>query len=199
MNYEKKIKVQAWVDGQMPAHEAARVADWVETDSEARELAEELRSVKVLLQIGEKPVKVEDSREFYWAQIARRIDSKDTTEPKAEVVGSTTWIEWCQQWLVPVGGLAAIVVMIATAGTQPDAIQSQPNIGGSEVPTLQPPAVLPPSSSAGLAESDASNNEGEVPAEDVDVLNLNIPANANPNLQPGVNERTIPSIENPER
>ena len=67
MNYEKKIKVQAWVDGQMPAHEAARVADWVETDSEARELAEELRSVKVLLQIGEKPVKVEDSRLQRWA------------------------------------------------------------------------------------------------------------------------------------
>ncbi len=197
MNYEKKIKVQAWVDGQMPAHEAARVADWVETDSEARELAEELRSVKVLLQIGEKPVKVEDSREFYWAQIARRIDSKDTTEPKAEVVGSTTWIEWCQQWLVPVGGLAAIVVMIATVGTQPGMVHPT---GGPEADTqnLEPvaPVVFAP---AGQAEPDVSSSEGEVPAEDVDVLNLNVPTDANPNLQPGINERTIPSIENPGR
>ncbi len=197
MNYEKKIKVQAWVDGQMPAHEAARVADWVETDSEARELAEELRSVKVLLQIGEKPVKVEDSREFYWAQIARRIDSKDATDPKADVVGSTTWIEWCQQWLIPVGGLAAIVVMIATVGTQPGMVHPT---GGPEADTqnLEPvaPVVFAP---AGQAEPDVSSSEGEVPAEDVDVLNLNVPTDANPNLQPGINERTIPSIENPER
>ncbi len=197
MNYEKKIKVQAWVDGQMPAHEAARVADWVETDSEARELAEELRSVKVLLQIGEKPVKVEDSREFYWAQIARRIDSKDTTEPKAEVVGSTTWIEWCQQWLVPVGGLAAIVVMIATVGTQPGMVHPT---GGPEADTQNLEPVVPVFfAPAGQAEPDVSSSEGEVPAEDVDVLNLNVPTDANPNLQPGINERTIPSIENPER
>ncbi len=197
MNYEKKIKVQAWVDGQMPAHKAARVAEWVETNSEARELAEELRSVKVLLQIGEKPVKVEDSREFYWAQIARRIDSKDTTEPKADVVGSTTWIEWCQQWLVPVGGLAAIVVMIATVGTQPGMVHPT---GGPEADTQNLEPVVPVFfAPAGQAEPDVSSSEGEVPAEDVDVLNLNIPTDANPNLQPGINERTIPSIENPER
>jgi len=197
MNYEKKIKVQAWVDGQMPAHEAARVAEWVETNSEARELAEELRSVKVLLQIGENPVKVEDSREFYWAQIARRIDSKDTTEPKADVVGSTTWIEWCQQWLVPVGGLAAIVVMIATVGTQPGMVHPT---GGPEADTQNLEPVVPVFfAPAGQAEPDVSSSEGEVPAEDVDVLNLNVPTDANPNLQPGINERTIPSIENPER
>jgi len=197
MNYEKKIKVQAWVDGQMPAHEAARVAEWVETNSEARELAEELRSVKVLLQIGENPVKVEDSREFYWAQIARRIDSKDTTEPKADVVGSTTWIEWCQQWLVPVGGLAAIVVMIATVGTQPGMVHPT---GGPEADTQNLEPVVPVFfAPAGQAEPDVSSSEGEVPAEDVDVLNLNVPTDANPNLQPGINEQTIPSIENPER
>ncbi len=197
MNYEKKIKVQAWVDGQMPAHEAARVADWVETDSEARELAEELRSVKVLLQIGEKPVKVEDSREFYWTQIARRIDSTDMAETKPEVIGSTTWIEWCQQWLVPVGGLAAIVVMIATVGTQPGMVHPT---GGPEADTQNLEPVVPVFfAPAGQAEPDVSSSEGEVPAEDVDVLNLNVPTDANPNLQPGINERTIPSIENPGR
>lgn len=175
------------------------MADWVETDPMARELVEELRNVKVLLQAGEKPIKMEDSREFYWNQIAGRIETMDVAEPQTEAVGSTTWMEWCQQWLIPVGGLAVIVVMIATVGTQPGAVQQLPIDGDENEGTLQrvvPPQITP----AGRAEElNIGNSEGEVPAEDVDVLNLNIPTDANPNLQPGINERTIPSIENPER
>ena len=194
---EKILKLQAWLDGQMPAHEAAQVADWVETDPEARELVEELQRVKVLLQVGEKPLKVEDSREFYWEQIALRIDATDVVEPETEAVVSTAWMEWCRQWLVPVGGLAAIVVMIATVGTQPGIVQPTGEVDAN-TQNLQPvgPPFLAPS---GQAEPDVSNSEGEVSAEDVDVLNLNIPTDANPNLQPGVNERMIPSIENPGR
>ena len=87
--------------------------------------------------------------------------------------------------------------MFATVDMPPGMVQPS---GGLDADTqnLQPvaPSLLAP---AGQAEPDASNSEGEVPAEDVDVLNLNIPTEANPNLQPGINERTIPSIENPER
>ena len=191
------LKLQAWLDGQMPAHEAARVADWVETDSEARELVEELRRVKVLLQVGEKPLKVGGSRGFYWDQIAKRIDAVNVVEHETEAVGSVTWMEWCRQWLVPVGGLAAIVVMIATVATQPGMVQPGGEIDANtqNIQPVDPPLLAP----SGQTEPDVSNSESEVPAEDVDVLNLNIPTDANPNLQPGINERIIPSIENPER
>jgi len=197
MKDEKILKLQAWLDGQMPDHESARIAEWAETDPEARELVEELRRVKVLLQVGEKPLKVEDSREFYWDQIARRIDAMDVAEPETEVEGATAWMEWCRQWLVPVGGLAAIVVMIATVGTQPGVVRpsGEDDANTQSLEPADPPLLAP----AGQTEPDVSNSESEVPAEDVDVLNLNIPTDANPNLQPGINERTIPSIENPER
>jgi hypothetical protein len=106
-------------------------------------------------------------------------------------------MEWCRQWLVPVGGLAAIVVMIATVGTQPGVVRpsGEDDANTQSLEPASPPLLAP----AGQAEPDVSNSESEVPAEDVDVLNLNIPTDANPNLQPGINERTIPSIENPER
>jgi len=197
MKDEKILKLQAWLDGQIPDHESARIAEWAETDPEARELVEELRRVKVLLQVGEKPLKVEDSREFYWDQINRRIDATDVEKPQTESGGPTTWMEWCRQWLVPVGGLAAIVLMIATVDIQPENVQPSGEFdGNTQNPRPVEPLLLAP---VGQAEPDMINSESEVSAEDVDVLNLNIPTDANPNLQPGINERTIPSIENPER
>ena len=198
MENEDRLKLQAWLDGELPTHEAARVADWVEANPSARELAEELRAVKVALQVGEMPVAVEDSREFYWSQISSQIELEKVAEPV--VVEALPWMEWCRQWLVPVGGLAAIVVMIATVGTP----ASDPQIPYSEGDTAAPqepkpstaPALMRSASPAAFTEPNG-NGEGEVPAEDVNVLSL--PSDGNPNLQPSLNERTIPSIENPER
>jgi len=197
MKDEKILKLQAWLDGQMPARESVRVAEWVETDSEARELIAELRDVKMLLQVGEKPLNVEDSRECYWDQISRRIDVTDVGESQTEVVGSTTWMEWCKQWLVPVGGLAAIVVMLATVDTQSGMVQPSSEFDEkTQTPSIVEPLLLAP---AGQTEPGMINSEGDVLAEDVNVLNLNVPVDADPKLQPGMNDQIVPSIENPER
>jgi len=161
-------------------------------------LADELRAVKVALQVGEMPVSVEDSREFYWSQISSQIELEKVAEPV--VVEALPWMEWCRQWLVPVGGLAAIVVMIATVGTP----ANDPQIPYSEGDTAAPqepkpstaPALMRSAPPAAFTEPNG-NGEGEVAAEDVNVLSL--PSDGNPNLQPSLNERTIPSIENPER
>ncbi|MBL67076.1 MAG: hypothetical protein CMO74_01290 [Verrucomicrobiales bacterium] len=197
MDNEERLKLQAWLDGELPTHEAARVADWVEANPAARELAEELGAVKVALRAGELPVAMEDSREFFWSQIASQIEVEEVVEPAA--VEPSPWMEWCRQWLVPVGGLAAIVVMIATVGTP----ASEPQLPQPEGGTVAPPTVNPPAPPAMLRSAPAAftepngNGESEVPAEDVNVLSL--PSDGNPNLQPSLNERTIPSIENPER
>ena len=200
MEHEKRLELQAWLDGELPSHSASLAADWVKTDPVAQELVEELRSVKVLLKDCEKPAKIDDSREFYWNQIDRRIFAIEVAESRTDEVGSNSWMEWCRQWLVPMSGLAAIVLMIATVNTQP--VMVQPQLiegGGGNIQSLQhvdPPKVTPPGRSE---ESTVGNSESEVSAEDVNVLNLNIRTDANPNLSPGINERTIPSIENPER
>ena len=102
MENEDRLKLQAWLDGELPTHEAARVADWVEANPSARELADELRAVKVALQVGEMPVSVEDSREFYWSQISSQIELEKVAEPV--VVEALPWMEWCLngscQWAV---------------------------------------------------------------------------------------------------
>jgi hypothetical protein len=151
----------------------------------------------VILQVGEMPVVMEDSREFYWNQIARRIDATEAVAPQTEAIHGSSWIQLCRQWLVPVGGLAAIVVMISTVDTQPG--ETPAPSSGASVESIQPPQpIVAPRSMPSFAEP-AVNSEREVHAEDVDVLNLIIPADGNPNLQPNLSERTIPSIENPER
>ncbi len=46
MKHEQELKIQAWLDGEMSNHEAARIADWVSRDAEAGELAAELGTVR---------------------------------------------------------------------------------------------------------------------------------------------------------
>ncbi len=200
MQNEDRLKLQAWLDGELPVREASRVSNWVESNPEARELAKELRNVKVIMETGEVPLVMEDSREFYWNQIARRIDATEAVVHQPEAVHASSWMQWCRQWLVPVGGLAAIVVMISNVGTQPGEFQAPASDVGEDVhPSTQPIVAprIPPAVEPSFAEP-VINSEGEVSAEDVNVLNLNIPTDGNPNLQPR-SERTIPSIENPER
>ena len=201
MTDEEKLKLQAWIDGELPLHEESEVSDWIKTNPKAQELCEELSTVKILLNAGEKPIQVENSREFYWDQINRIIEpvSGETHLHKTEIV--SPWMTWCRQWLVPVGGLAAIVMLIVTAEMQPRLSPKIPNnLNGTESPSTQP--VTLPSFKTLVEPSFAEPNgkkEGEIQSEDVNVLIQRIPTDGNLNLNPSINERTIPSIENPDR
>ena len=107
MENEDRLKLQAWLDGELPTHEAARVADWVEANPSARELTEELRAVKVALKVGEMPVSVEDSREFTGAKSParstwRRAPNQWSSRPRlgwsGAVNGSCQWAVWLPSW-----------------------------------------------------------------------------------------------------
>ena len=225
MDNEERLKLQAWLDGELPTHEASRVADWVEANPLARELADELRAVKMALQVGELTVAVEDSREFYWSQTAQRIDAVEVVEPVAEAASALPWMEWCRQWLVPVGGLAAIVMMISQAGLltndpMPEPFTSSPDNDGDlkrgssaegvrgapqkpvSTPTLPDPVIPRTASKPHAFVQKAINGEGE-PDKDsstpVKAHPLNDPNADTLRLLPGQTERTIPNIENPER
>jgi len=201
MTDEEKLKLQAFIDGELPSHEEPEVSDWIKSNPEAQELCEELNTVKILLNAGEKPLQIENTREFYWDQINRIIEpvSGETHLHKAEIV--SPWMTWCRQWLVPVGGLATIVMLIVTAEIQPRPLPEIPNnLRDTESPNTQPVAfprlktLVEPS----FAEPNGKK-EGEIQSEDVNVLIQRIPTDGNPNLNPSINERTIPSIENPDR
>ena len=69
---------------------------------------------------------------------------------------------------------------------------------GLSIDRLDSPQKVSPVTEPSFVEQNG-NKEGEVLAEDVDVLIRKIPTDGNLNLNPGLSERAIPSIENPER
>lgn len=110
MKLETALKVQAWVDGELPPEETQSVARLVETDLAAAELATELRQTRRAVHGNELPRKVSDSREFYWSQIQRRIDAQ---EKAADSHPAKRSIAWWLRVLVPAGTLAALALVFA--------------------------------------------------------------------------------------
>jgi hypothetical protein len=124
MNLELQLKLQAWVDDELPDHERKQITAWISTDKEAQELVEELRLAKAVLQGNEPEVTLPESREFYWSKISRRIERLE----QAPV--APRWITWGLGWrqlLAPLSGVALIVflsVLSLNLFPRPDADES---------------------------------------------------------------------------
>jgi anti-sigma factor RsiW len=108
MNAELLLKLQAWVDGELPASEAARVAELVRTDTAAAALAAELRMTRGFLAGNEPEVKLPESREFHWSKIQRAIERAEA-EPIARE--SLPWLAALRRLLVPVSGVALVAFL----------------------------------------------------------------------------------------
>jgi anti-sigma factor RsiW len=95
------LKVQAYADGQLTAAEAAEVSRQLGHDSRDRLLHDELRSLKTLLRQNELARPVPETREFYWSQIRRGIESLPREEGPKGIV-------WWLRWLAPVGATVLV-------------------------------------------------------------------------------------------
>jgi hypothetical protein len=117
MKQEDRLKIQAWLDGELAPQESRKMADLVDLDSEAKSATEELKILKNLLKSGENEEKIEDSRDFYWSQVQRQIESEKLTaarEPSQtrELVTHSPEQTSLLQWLLPAGSLIAISALI---------------------------------------------------------------------------------------
>ena len=112
INNEDRLKIQAWIDGELASRESSQIADLVDSDMQAKELAEELKTIQIILKTGEKELKIEDSEEFYWNQVQEKIEilSPDIREKNEEL--ATKDLSPALQWLIPVGSLTAITALI---------------------------------------------------------------------------------------
>ena len=111
MNLETKLKISAWLDGELAGPEAAAVGRLVASDPAARALATELGHTRAGLAAGEPVRKLEDTREFYWSKIERAIRAAEVHEPAAaEVPASAPWRRW--RWLLAPAGAIAIVAFV---------------------------------------------------------------------------------------
>ncbi len=99
------LKLQAYVDGELPDREARAMAESLKRDERQRALHDGLRSIKSLLREHEPEHAVPETREFYWLQIRRGI----AVEPVRRATAAG-WLSGWLRWLVPVGATALLCV-----------------------------------------------------------------------------------------
>ena len=125
MDYNAQLKLQAWLDGELPEAEAREVAAQVARDREGAALAEELRNTRQALAGFEADVRLPESREFYWSKIAREIQRLEAAPPKPAPQESPFAL--FRRWLVPASAVALVV--IAGLAPHPAACLLQPPRG----------------------------------------------------------------------
>lgn len=116
---ERYLELQAYADGQLDQledHSPGRRAELerlIASDAEARAFVEGVRSVSQLLRANEPVHQVPESREFYWSQIQRRIESAERADGRAVGPAHRSSFSW--RWLAPAFGLAAVTVAVVLA------------------------------------------------------------------------------------
>jgi hypothetical protein len=114
MKQNLQLKVQAWLDGELPEGEARRIAEWVAGDAEASALAAELGCIKEAMLGNEAAATLGESREFYWSKIERQIQR----EAGQRRVEATPWFARWRRYLAPALGVAALACVLVVAVKQ---------------------------------------------------------------------------------
>lgn len=108
MNLEQQLKLQAWVDGELPEGGAREVAAFVQKQSEAQALLGELRMTRGFLAGNELEAKLPESGDFYWSKIQRAIEREE--KAAAEVPGVSWTFAW-RRLMAPLSGVALIAFL----------------------------------------------------------------------------------------
>ncbi len=130
-NIELELKIQAWLDNELSAKEAAEIVALVATNAEAQALVAELKSLKIAVHGNELPLTVPESREFHWSKIERAILLAEKSEPRAEAAGFSPFFAWARNWLAPFAGLAALVAVLLVVAPR----SSEPEYSETETPS----------------------------------------------------------------
>jgi anti-sigma factor RsiW len=119
---ERELKLQAYLDGELPAAEAAEVERWLDQDAQMLTLSTELKHTKAALKTGEVELQCPETREFYWSKIARTIETEDRQAARA----TSRDLPWWRKLMLPVGALAALAVTLTMLQTKdPHALPSK--------------------------------------------------------------------------
>jgi anti-sigma factor RsiW len=111
MKHELELKVQAWLDGELPDYEARRMGELIAHDSEAAALAAELGCIRQAMFRQEAPVPLAESREFYWSKVQRQIQREATVRTPEGV----PWYARLRRYMGPLVGAAALACLLVLA------------------------------------------------------------------------------------
>ena len=107
MDYNAQLKLQAFLDGELPEAEASEVASFVARDREAAALLEELRNTGKALAGLEAGIQLPESGEFFWSKIQREIQRME--KPAQKSAPTTLFARW-RRLLVPASAFTLVVV-----------------------------------------------------------------------------------------
>lgn len=106
MNEEIKLQVQAYLDNEVSASEARKMASLLTHDPEAQRIYNELKDTKALLAGNELPVKLKEPRDFYWSQIRRGIETAETREVRPAKKN------WMFRLFAPIAATAGVTALL---------------------------------------------------------------------------------------
>lgn len=189
MRKEDRLKIQAWIDGELAPQESSKIADLVDLDLEARAVADELETIQKIFKSGENELELEDSRDFYWSQIHRQIEAENPEPPRETAPLDASNAESPLRWILPISSLAAISILILNFNTI--------DVNQSNSKDIADPTV----SLSGLTENSGSAMEEESPVTpEVGVFSFEgVWDNRRTLLGPEDPNALPESIENPER
>ena len=107
MDYNAQLKLQSWLDGELPEAEASEITNWLTRDREAASLLEELRNTHNALAGFEATVRLPESREFFWSKVEREIQRLEAPAPKT---ARRSYLSLFRRFLVPASAVAAVLV-----------------------------------------------------------------------------------------
>jgi anti-sigma factor RsiW len=116
MDFDSQLKLQAFLDGELPEREALAVASQLAQDSESAALLTELRNTRKALKGFESDIELPESREFFWSKIERDIARFEQAESPARE--PEPFFAWWRRYLVPSGAFAALLLMAVVAVKQ---------------------------------------------------------------------------------
>ena len=112
MKHDLELKVQAWLDGELPDQEARRIGEWVAGNAEASALAEELGCIRKAMFRNEAAGALGEGREFYWSKIQRQIQREaGRTRPTDDLPWYARW----RKYMAPLAGAAALACVLLMA------------------------------------------------------------------------------------
>ncbi|MCU0771210.1 MAG: hypothetical protein MUE94_05490 [Verrucomicrobia bacterium] len=102
------LKVQAFVDGELPEPEQAGIAALIARDADVAALVKELKQTRQALAGYDEAVALPESREFYWSRIQRELARfpREQPEPVRGSLGALLL-----RWLLPATCVAALVAV----------------------------------------------------------------------------------------
>ena len=108
MDYQDQLKLQAYLDGELPESESRELADRLARDQDAAALLTELRQTREALDGFETEIRLPETRDFYWSKIKNEIQRLDS--PAVEVRPALRLIAHLRRLLVPAAGLALLLI-----------------------------------------------------------------------------------------